>query len=432
MDEQAIRDLFPITKVEIPTKHGKRPLIYFDHGASTQAPKPVLDKYMQVQQEYYSNVHRAKHTLSCVSTKELDAVADKVARFLGIDDLENSGMYNVLSYNTTSAIDLGAHVMAREKGDVLTTIIEHHSNDLPFRSRGKVHHVGIHEDGTLDMDQLEDKLQQHDIKLVAITAASNVTGYRPPVEKIARLAHDNGAKILIDAAQRLAHHHIKIQPIDHPEHFDFLAAAGHKFYSPFGSAFTMGNADLFDAADPYIPGGGTVRMVNTDDVMYLKGPDRHSYGTPNIAGAIAMGASLDFLYDIGIKEIEKHEQRLLKKAETGLRAIEGVEMLGDVPFNQKIGVMSFNIDGIYHEDVSRELNREAGIATRNGCFCAHPYLLRLLKVSPERYTELKREIEAGGDPQMPGAVRAVIGIYNNEQDVDELLRVVEDIASKTK
>lgn len=414
----------------IDTNHGKKQLIYFDHGASTHAPTPVIDAYLKVHREYYSNVHRGRHALSCIATDTLDKVPVKIAKYLGVNDMENSGMHSVQTYNTTSSLDLASHVFGKIKGDTLTTVLEHHSNDLPHRSRGKVHHAGILDDGTLDLDDVEEKLQKNNIKLFAVTAASNVTGYMPPLAKLARMAHDNGAKFLVDGAQRIAHYNIKVNEIDHPEHIDFFAAAGHKMYSPFGSAFLFGNTEEFDNALPYIPGGGTVKLVTTEEAIYVTGQDRHAYGTPNIAGAIALGEALDFLSNIGINNIEKHERELSEKVEKGLRGIDGVNVLGNIPLDEKIGVISFNMDNIYHEDLSQLLNDESAIATRNGCFCAHPYTIELMKVPQDVRDNMKREVEAGHDPKMPGAVRVTIGLYNTAEEIDELLRVVEKMSDK--
>ncbi len=429
MNTDDIRKLFPITKTMVETNNGKKNLIYLDHGASTHAPQPVLDTYLDTQMNYYANVHRGNHFLSCVSTEKIEEVPLIIADFLGIKDPENSGMHSVLTYNTTSSLDLASHVFANIEGEVLTTLLEHHSNDLPHRSRGKVHHGGILDDGTLDMDHMEEILQNNNIKLLAVTGASNVTGFLPEIDKLARMAHDNGAKILVDAAQMIAHYRLEVKPLDHPEHIDFLAAAGHKFYSPFGSAFLIGNTEEFDNAPPYIPGGGTVKLVTKDDAVFVKGSDRHSYGTPNIAGSIAMGRSLQFLKEVGIDYIEKHERELLGFFEKGLRDIEGVDVLGEVPLDRKIGVVSFNIDNMYHEDVSVKLNRESAIATRNGCFCAHPYLAELMSIPLSEMNKIKEKVLAGEEPRMPGAVRATIGLYNTREELQTVLDTVEKIAT---
>lgn len=382
MDFKAIRDQFPITNTTIQHDEFSEPkkLVYMDHAASTHAPRPVLDTFMDVMENSYANVHRAEHMLSCLSTDMFELVPHKIARYVGINDLANSGNQVVFSSNTTSSLDLASHLFAEKEGKVLSTTIEHHSNDLTHRSRGPTGHIDILADGTLDLDDYEKKLDKGNIKLVAVTAGSNVTGYMPPIHKMARMAHDSGAKILVDAAQRLAHQKLDVKPIDHPEHLDFIAAAGHKTYSPFGASFLLGDKEIFDEAPPYIPSGGTVSLVTDDAAFYLKGPDRHTFGTPNIAGSIAFGESIEYLANIGIDKIRQHEIELFEVMLKGLNDIEGVTIYGDIPMKDRLGVVTFNIKDLYHAKVSHDLDKIGGIATRNGCFCAHPYLLRLLNV----------------------------------------------------
>lgn len=320
--------------------------------------------------------------------------------------------------------------MAEYPGKVLTTVMEHHSNILPHKRRSDVVFVDVDDDGMLILDEIEDKLQKEDIKLVAVSGGSNVTGYVPPIEKIARLAHDAGAKILVDAAQRVAHLKLEMKPSDHPEHLDFIAGAGHKFYAPFGSAFLMGPVDLFDKAPPYIPAGGTVAFVTTEEELYLNGPSRQTPGTPNIAGAVAMGEALKFLSSIGMDSIRQHETVLIEKMLKGLDQIEGVNVLGNVPVNSRVGVVSFEIEDLSHSMGARLLDEIGGIACRNGCFCAHPYMLRLLNVPEEHSANLRRRLAAGEDVELPGAIRASIGLYNTPEEVEKFLSVIETIATR--
>ncbi|OLS20642.1 MAG: putative cysteine desulfurase [Candidatus Heimdallarchaeota archaeon LC_2] len=433
MDFQKIREQFPITRTMIKHDDGSKPLqlVYMDHAASTHAPKPVLDKYIELMETTYANVHRGEHSLSCWSTDLFEQVPDKIGKFVGIKDLKNSGNQVVFSSNTTSSLDLASHLFAEKGGKVLSTLLEHHSNDLTHRSRGPTPHIDILEDGTLNLDDYEKKLDNDNIKLVAVTAGSNVTGYMPPIHKMAKMAHDRGAKILIDAAQRLAHQTLEVKPIEHPEHLDFIAAAGHKTYSPFGASFLLGDVEIFDEAAPYIPSGGTVSLVTEDAAFYLTGPDRHSYGTPNIAGSIAFGDSLDFLSNIGIDKVRKHELELLKVMLKGLQEIEGVITYGDIPLKERIGVVSFNIKNQYHADVSHDLDKIGGIATRNGCFCAHPYVLRLLNVLDNEEIMSQMQVIEGKEVKRPGAVRASIGVYNTREEVDHFLQTVETLVKKS-
>jgi selenocysteine lyase/cysteine desulfurase len=216
-----------------------------------------------------------------------------------------------------------------------------------------------------------------------------------------------------------------VRPNDDPAHLDFVAAAGHKAYAPFGSAFLFGPTDALDAAPPYIPGGGTVWYVTEDDAFFKRSPDRHEGGTPNIAGAFAMAAALRFLRGIGMEAVRAHELALTERAIRGLRDIPGVTILGDPDPARRIGVVSFTIEGLRHEDAATILNREAAIAVRNGCFCAHPYLYRLLGL--EDTSALRERLRAGDDSDLPGAVRPSFGLFNTEDEVDLLLATVRGI-----
>jgi selenocysteine lyase/cysteine desulfurase len=306
--------------------------------------------------------------------------------------------------------------------------MEHHSNDLPHRARGAVVHFGVLDDGTLDYDDLESKLREHRVKLVAVTGASNVTGYLPDLDRIARVTHAHGALLLVDAAQLLAHAPIDVRPDHDPGHIDFLAGAGHKAYAPFGSSFLVGPTAVLDEAPPHIPAGGTVLYVTEDEAYYKKSPDRHEGGTPNIAGAVALGAALRFLEEVGMAEVRAHERALAGRAMEALRTIDGVTVLGHPDPSRRIGALSLTIEGIPHELAASILNREAAIAVRNGCFCAHPYLHRLLGL--EDTTELRRRLMAGEEVELPGAVRPSFGIFNDEEEVDELVRMIRVIRDR--
>jgi selenocysteine lyase/cysteine desulfurase len=426
-DIHRIREQFPITRqcFEVLGQSEPRPLIYMDHGASTHPPRPVLDTYKDFLEHSYANVHRGRHYLSQMATDRFEHVSDDILRFIGGARDRNTV---VLCGNTTQALDLAAHVMAHRDGVTLVSLMEHHSNDLPHRAKGKVVHFGVLDDGTLDYDDLERKLGGHRVKLVAVTGASNVTGYLPDLDRIARMTHAKGALLLVDAAQLLAHAPIDVRPDEDPRHIDFLAGAGHKAYAPFGSSFLYGPTAILDEAPPYIPAGGTVLYVTADEAFYTKSPERHEGGTPNIAGAVALGAALRFLKEVGMSEVRAHERVLVEQAMDALKRIDGVTVLGHPDPSKRIGALSLTIEGIPHELAASILNREAAIAVRNGCFCAHPYLHRLLKL--EDTTELRRRLVAGEDVDLPGAVRPSLGIFNNEEEVDELLRMIRVIRDR--
>jgi selenocysteine lyase/cysteine desulfurase len=421
---ETIRAQFPITQQRFINPSGvEQTITYLDHGASTHPPCSVLDTYRDFLERYYANIHRGNHYLSQKASALFDNVTQVVLDFVG-GDSRKSGV--VFTANTTTALDIASYLMQQQEGATLVSNMEHHSNDLPHRRRGEVHRIDVLDDGSLDYADLEAKLKRHRIKLVAITGASNVTGYMPDIHRIARLAHANGARILVDGAQLLAHHAVELHDGSGDGQIDFFAAAGHKAYAPFGAAFLVAPLDLLDEAEPYIPGGGTVKFVTEDDVVWAEGVERHTGGTPNIPGVIALGEGLKWLAQIGLDWVRDHELALLKQYESELRAIDGVEFLGNIQPDEKIGSLAFNIRGLHHDSASAILNNSYGIATRNGCFCAHPYLTKLLNCTdPEA---VRRKVEAGEEVELPGAVRASIGIYNNEHDLDKLVHAVRELA----
>jgi selenocysteine lyase/cysteine desulfurase len=425
-DIDAIRKEYPIIQKTFEVYGSDKPhnLIYFDHGASTHPPTRVLNKYMDFLKNYYANVHRGHHFLSQISSELFDNVYETIFDFIKADKNLNS---IVLTSNTTTALDIASSMVTKTEGITLVSVLEHHSNDLPHRRRSNVEHFGVNEDGSVDMVDLAKKLRLFKVKLVAITGASNVTGFLPDIHLIAKMAHEAGAKILVDAAQLLAHRPIDVKPNDDIEHIDFLAAAGHKAYAPFGSAFLFGPKDIFDKAEPYIPGGGTVIYVTEDDVFYAGSPDRHQGGTPNIAGAIALAESLKFLDEIGMYEIKQHEAELTDYAVNRLMEVPDITLLGNIPADKRLGVVSFNIGNLPNSLVAMILNHEYAIAARNGCFCAHPYLYKLLGLTDT--ADLRRKLVKGEDVDLPGAVRMTIGIYNNHEEIDKLIDALKTISA---
>ncbi len=421
---QQIRDQFPITRQHFVNARGQdHPIIYLDHGASTHPPAPVLEAYTEFLERYYANIHRGNHFLSQKASELFDNVTGTVLGFVN-GDASHDGV--VLTTNTTTALDIASYLMQDVEGLTLVSNMEHHSNDLPHRRRGPVGRIRVDDDGTLDYGDLEERLKSSRVKLVALTGASNVTGYMPDIRLVARLAHAHGARLLVDAAQLLAHHRIDMHPSD-DEGIDFIAAAGHKAYAPFGAAFLVAPMEVICNVPPYIPGGGTVKFVSETNVVWADAVERHVGGTPNIPGVIALGKSLEWLSAIGMDWIRRHELELLRSVEGRLRAIPGVAFLGEIPSDRKLGVLSFNIAGYHHEDVSSILNNEFGIATRNGCFCAHPYLSQLLGCTDAE--AIRRKVANGEDVLLPGAVRATIGIFNDASDLDKLVDAVAHIAS---
>jgi len=426
-DINFIREEFPITKkcFNVYGSDTPRNLIYLDHGASTHPCQTVLNKYIDFIKNYYANVHRGRHFLSMISTELFDRVYETIFNFIKANKDDNA---IILTSNTTTALDMAACFMEETEGITLVSLMEHHSNDLPHRHRGKVMHFGVNPDGTLDMADLERKLKTNKVKLVAVTGASNVTGFLVDIHKIAKLAHENGAKILVDAAQILAHKQIDVKPNRDPEHIDFFAAAGHKAYAPFGSAFLFGPREILDRAQPYVPGGGTVMFVSEDDYVYANSPERHQGGTPNIAGAIALAESLNFLSSIGMENVRKHEIELTEFVLKRLKEVPDMNVLGNIPALNRLGVITFNIGDLNNGLVANILNNEGAIATRNGRFCAHPYLSFLM--GRKDSSEIIRRLKKGEKFDIGGAVRISFGLYNTIEEVDYVIDMLKIIANR--
>lgn len=413
-----VRAAFPITGRMMKLIDGsQRPLCYLDHAASTHPPTPVLRRFTEFMSGDYANIHRGTYVLSREASRAFDACYYECASFIG-GELERGSITFVT--NTTQAIDLASHALADVPGDVLITELEHHSNDLPHRKRGNVLRARIDASGALDVEHLESLLREHRIKLVAVTGGSNVTGFLPDVHAIARLAHAHGARILVDAAQLLAHRPIDVRSPDDPAHIDFLAAAGHKAYSPLGAAFLWAPRAVLEKAPPYLPGGGTASRVSEDEVEFVSVPERHQGGTPNIGGVIALAEAIGFLRRIGMERVAEHELALTRAALEGLRALEGVRVYGPPEAERRLGVISFNVDGVSDLQAAAVLSEERGLACRNGRFCAHLHMDRLLSV--QGVVPDPGRVEPGA---APGAVRASFGLYNTLEDVERLLEAVQ-------
>ncbi|HSK04444.1 MAG TPA: aminotransferase class V-fold PLP-dependent enzyme [Kofleriaceae bacterium] len=419
VDWSEVRREFAIVGRNVPVLgSGQRPLVYLDHAASTHAPQSVLAAVVEFMEREYANVHRGTHLLSRKATERFQEAYYVVADFIGAELRKGCVVFTA---NTTHAIDLCSHALAERPGKVVTTEMEHHSNELPHRRRGGVLRCRVGDDGLLDLDHLDELLRKHDVKLVAVTAGSNITGAIPDVHRIARMAHDNGALILVDAAQALARHRIDVRPPDDPSHLDFVAAAGHKAYAPFGAGFLYGPRAVLDQAPPYMPGGGTAQAVGPRDAEFLPSPDRHHGGTPNIAGVVAMARALLFLQSIGIDQIRAHEIKLTRRILDGLAGIGGITVYGPAAAEQRLGVVSFNVEGVSELLAAAVLSEEGGLAVRAGRFCAHIYMDRLLAIDAAKHPDATRP---------SGAVRASVGLYNDEHDVDRLLEFVAKVRAR--
>ncbi|MCZ6775040.1 MAG: aminotransferase class V-fold PLP-dependent enzyme [Ignavibacteria bacterium] len=408
----------------------ERPYVFLDNAASTPTLKCVL-RCVEEFLPWYSGVHRGTGFKSLLATKVFDRAHSVVGRFVGADLTHNTVIF---TKNTTECVNkLSNRLDFNGEDVVVTTAMEHHSNDLPWRKHANVVHVGITEDGHLDLAALKRVLEQYAgrVKLVAINGASNITGICSPIADIAEWTHAAGSRIFVDAAQLAPHRPINMFENDDPRHIDFLALSAHKMYAPFGTGALIGPVDFFELGDPDTVGGGVVEVVTFDDVAWNHPPHKEEAGSPNVVGGVALAEAITVLQSVGMDEIASHEQDLLRYALTKIKALKGITLYGPTDnLTDKVGVIVFNIDGMHHALVAAILGTEGGIGVRNGCFCAHPYVKELLKVTPQEDRELIQEVLAGNKTRMPGMVRASIGCYNNESDIDALVDMLARIVHR--
>ncbi len=401
--------------------------INLDNAATTPTLRPVLEKVNEFL-PWYSSVERGAGFKSRLSTEVYRRAREIVRQFVGAD----VNTYTVIfTKNATESINKLAHRLSFASDDiVLRSIMEHHSNDLPWRLNANVEYININPHGGLDLDHLDHLLHKfsHRIRLIAISGASNVTGYLNPIHEIAERAHAIGAEIFVDAAQLAPHRKIEVRSLDDPSHIDYLAFSAHKMYAPYGTGVLVGRKDTFLKGDPDSVGGGTIELVTEDEVRWAGLPEKEEAGTPNAVGAVALAEAILCMKQIGMESIADHEARLSTYLLRKLEKIDGISIYGDTdPENtaKRLGVIPFEVDGMPHQLLAAILAYEGGIGVRNGCFCAHPYVLKLLHVSRGRIEEYKEEAEHGSHEGLPGLIRVSFGCYNEESEVDALIEQLE-------
>ena len=305
---------------------------------------------------------------------------------------------------------------------VLSTRMEHHSNDLPWRFRQKTNFIELTSDGLLDLTDLERKLKNNNrIKLVAICGASNVTGVINPINTIAELAHYYGAEILVDAAQLAPHRPLKIS-FPNQEKLDYLVLSAHKMYAPFGSGVIIGPIESFFTGTPNEVGGGMVLAVSREQVVFSPPPEREEVGTPNLVGVFALATVLQWLNKNNFSQLVKYEELLTKYAFSRLQTIPGIILYGPSPeLYPRVGVISFNLQEIPHGLVAAYLSFEAGIGVRYGCFCTRPYVHHLLGLTNPEISYYESLAKKGVKCNLPGMVRISFGFYNTPEEIDILV-----------
>ena len=415
---------------EVPLLDGSRVrYVNLDNAASTPPLVQVVDALAEMA-PYYSSVHRGTGYKSRLCTEAYDIAHATVGEFVGADPGTSSVIF---VKNATEAINKLAHRLAAvDDRIIVTTRLEHHSNDLPWRDHFRTIHVRATADGRFDEEDFDRILRENAgrIALVAVTGASNVTGYIQPVHRLAAKTHEAGARILVDAAQLAPHRKIDMRPDGDPEHLDFIALAGHKMYAPYGTGALVGPSAFFLQGGPDYSGGGTVHVVTPDEVHWGKTPDRDEAGSPNVMGAIAMAVAARTLMNKGMDQVAEHERVLTEYTLGRLAAMPGVTVYGEKDPSraaEKVGVIPFNLAAADHALVAAVTGYEGGIGVRNGCFCAHPYVVHLLHLNSEESGRWRSQFLAGDKSGMPGMVRMSFGCYSSQEDVDRLLSMLEKI-----
>jgi len=403
--------------------------INFDNAASTPPLKRVRDAVTGFA-DVYSSVHRGTGYKSRLATEAYEQARELVARFLRVDD---RSQVVIFVKGTTDALNRIAAEQARLDGrQVLVTEMEHHADLLPWRHRSGHVMVELSTDGHIDLDAIEQALKQGGgkIGLVAVCGASNVTGFVSPIHEVAKLAHRFGALISVDAAQLAPHHRIDIRPAGDPSHLDFVSLSGHKMYAPYGAGVLVAPRDFFAGA-PEVMGGGAISIVTWDDTVWADLPDREEAGSPNVIGAVALGVAIETLLELGFDEMLQHEVELGSALHARLSRIPGVGVLGGAEASAsapRLGLASFVVEGLHHGLVAAALSHEWGIAVRNGCFCANPYVFHLLNMDKEAVEAVEGEVTSGHRKALPGAVRASLAPYNTVEELDRFVEAVTHIA----
>ena len=401
-DVERVRAEFPILEQTV----NGRPLVYLDNGATSQKPRRVIDAIRRYYESDNANVHRGLHALSERATNAYEGARDAVRTFLNAADRREI----VFVRGATEGLNLIAQSWARprlEPGDeIVITTMEHHSNIVPWqlvcRQTGAQLRVApIHDSGELDMEAF-DNLVNERTRIVAVAHVSNALGTVNPVRRIVETAHAAGATVVLDGAQAAAHAAIDVRALD----CDFYVFSSHKCYGPTGMGVLYGRAELLEATEPYQGGGDMIRTVSFEESTWNDLPYKFEAGTPNIAGAIGLGAAIEFMSALGMDAIAAHEREVLEYATERLGELDGIRIIGTAP--EKAGILSFVVEGVHPHDVGTIVDQH-GVAIRAGHHCAMP-LMRRYKV--------------------PATSRASLALYNTRADIDALvesLRKVKEI-----
>ena len=391
-----IRKQFPILK----TKVNGKTLMYFDNGATTQKPQTVIDAISNYHQNENSNIHRGVHFLSGLATDKFEDTRKTIQQFIGAKHSKEI----IFTKGTTDSINLvanGLRTLLKSGDEVMISELEHHSNIVPWQmcceiSGATLKVIPILDNGELNMIEFENLLTEN-TKLVAVSHVSNALGTINPIEDIIEKVHKVGAQVLIDGAQAASHIPLNMQQLD----ADFYVFSAHKMYGPTGVGILYGKEEVLNNLPPYQGGGEMIKEVSFTKTTYADLPYKFEAGTPNISGVIAFKNAIDFISEIGVETIAKHEDKLLKYATSEILKIEGVKIYGTS--EKKSGIISFNIEGLHPYDIGMIVDK-MGVAIRTGHHCTQPVMSRF---------------------NIPGTARISVAVYNTKDEIDVCINAIK-------
>ena len=401
-DVEKIRNDFPILNRKINNNN----LVYLDNAASSQKPRQVIDTLKKYYEENNANIHRGVHTLSQEATEMYEDAHKKVGKLI---NAKHAFEETIFVRNATEAMNMvmygwAMHTLEKED-EILSTVMEHHANIVPWqflKEKGiKLKFVDINEDGTLDLEDLNNKISDK-TKLVTCVHASNVLGTINPVREIGKIAHENNALFMVDAAQSVPHMPVNVKKMN----ADFLTFSGHKMLAPTGTGALYGKKDILENMHPFLGGGDMIKEVKLEESKWNDLPFKFEAGTPDIGGGIAFGTAVDYLKKLGMNNIRKHEIQLLKYGLEKISEIKDLETYGPKDAENRSGLITFNLKGIHPHDVGSILDSEYGVAIRTGQHCAQPLIERLGQNS---------------------SCRASFYIYNTEDEIDIFIKGLKKV-----
>ncbi len=409
--------------LQVPVLGGAlRRYVDLDTAATSSASAAVV-RAVENFLPWYSSVHRGAGAKSQYSSARYEEARQTLVRFVGADPATHVALF---PRNTTEGLNLLAFRLGLAREDVVvTTAVEHHANMLPWRRFARLRVVDVDRRGTFDADAVVAALDQQPApRMLAVTGASNVTGWLPDLRSITAAAKERGVLVVVDAAQLAPHRPVEMAELG----IDVLAFSGHKMYAPFGAGALIAPRRLLTDGEPFLVGGGAVDAVSFDEVVWAETPDRDDAGSPNVVGVVALAAAADELRSDGWSGLLRHEQALVRALDEELATVPGLRRLGPTS-GDRTPVAAFNLDGVPHALLAARLANEYAIGVRSGCFCAHPYMARLLELTDAEVRRFHDDVRTGLRHRLPGAVRVSANRATSLADIAALGEALREIAA---